>query len=292
MTTIKSPYVTDGVWLRGNLHAHSTLSDGVRTPECVFDDYAARGYDFLAISDHDTLTAPTEIPSSAALELVPAVEISNNGPHLLHLGATEAITPHEDRQQVVDEISDTGGVAIPAHPNWRESFAHWPHDELERTTGYDAIEVYNGLIERHPGAANATDRWDRLLSTGRRVWGLANDDSHRPWDVSQAWNVVQVQERSPEAILGAIQAGNFYASTGVHVESIDVSGDRISIATGNAERIRLITDHGLVQQDVAGPSTTFRVPDQLVHRENHQYVRIECLGSGGSRAWLQPMFLS
>lgn len=122
--------------------------------------------------------------------------------------------------------------------------------------------------------------------------GLANDDSHRPWEAGQAWNVVQVQERSPDAILDAIQAGRFYASTGVRVESVDVSGDRISIGTANAGRIRLISDHGLVQQDVPGPATSFRVPDQLVHRENHQYVRIECLGPGGAQAWLQPMFLS
>ena len=39
--------------LRGNLHAHTTFSDGVRSPQALVDEYESRGYDFLAITDHD-----------------------------------------------------------------------------------------------------------------------------------------------------------------------------------------------------------------------------------------------
>jgi hypothetical protein len=54
----------------------------------------------------------------------------------------------------------------------------------------------------------------------------------------------------------------------------------------------LISDHGVVQRTVDGPSATFRVPDQLVHRSDHGYVRVACLGRGGEAAWLRPMFLA
>lgn len=291
MTELVSPYADGGTWLRGNLHAHSTNSDGVRTPERVVEDYAARGYDFLAVSDHDTFTDPTEYRSEPAMTMVPAVEVSANGPHTLHVGATEAVRPHGDRQAVVDAIREGSGIAVPAHPNWQETFAHWPQDELERIKGYAGIEIYNGLIEHHPGAATATDRWDRLLSAGRRVWGFANDDSHRPWEVAQGWNVVQTDDRTPEGILNALASGRFYASTGVRVQRIDASGDELAIETADADRIRLVSDYGVVQQTAAGPTATFRVPDQLVYRDEHSYVRVECLGAGGEMAWLQPMFL-
>lgn len=291
MTELVSPYAEAGTWLRGNLHAHSTNSDGVRTPDRVVDDYAARGYDFIAISDHDTLTDPTEYVSEPGLMALPAVEVSANGSHLLHIGATDTVTPDEDRQVVVDAVLDEGGIAVPAHPNWQETFAHWVHADLEEIDGYAGIEIYNGLIEHHPGAATATDRWDRLLSAGRPVWGFANDDAHRPWEVAQGWNVVQVDKRTPEAVLDALATGRFYASTGVTVQQIDVFGDKITVETANADCIRLISDHGVVQQRVSNPTATFRVPDQLVHWDEHCYVRIECVGQGGDMAWLQPMFL-
>jgi hypothetical protein len=290
VTDIVNPYGDGGVWLRGNLHAHSTESDGARDPELVVEDYAARGYDFLALSDHDTFTDPAALDSSGLL-LLPAVEVSSNGPHTLHVGASGTVSPDEDRQAVVDAIAADDALAVPAHPNWQASFAHWPRGELDRLEGYTGIEIYNGLIEHHPGAAAATDRWDQVLSTGRRVWGFANDDSHRPWEVAEGWNVVQVDERTPVAVLDALASGRFYASTGVTVREVEVADGTVSVRTDDADRVRLVSDHGLVQQTVDGPAATFRVPDQLVHRAEHSYVRVECLGSGGDTAWLQPMFL-
>src|SRR3989442_1324587 len=41
-------------WLRGNLHAHTTFSDGVKDPAQLIAAYEALGYDFLAITDHET----------------------------------------------------------------------------------------------------------------------------------------------------------------------------------------------------------------------------------------------
>src|SRR5437867_7370821 len=42
-------------WLRGNLHAHTTYSDGVKTPQELLAEYETLGYDFLAITDHEGL---------------------------------------------------------------------------------------------------------------------------------------------------------------------------------------------------------------------------------------------
>ncbi|OGF52584.1 MAG: hypothetical protein A2497_00505 [Candidatus Firestonebacteria bacterium RifOxyC12_full_39_7] len=41
-----------GLWLKGNLHLHSTLSDGLKSPEELFKLYKAAGYDFLSLTDH------------------------------------------------------------------------------------------------------------------------------------------------------------------------------------------------------------------------------------------------
>lgn len=42
-------------WYKGNLHTHSYWSDGDEFPEVILDWYKARGYQFLALSDHNTV---------------------------------------------------------------------------------------------------------------------------------------------------------------------------------------------------------------------------------------------
>lgn len=49
-------------WQKGNLHTHTTLSDGRKTVEEAIALYRGQGYDFLAITDHrgDTAEASEE----------------------------------------------------------------------------------------------------------------------------------------------------------------------------------------------------------------------------------------
>ncbi|MDP1620329.1 MAG: PHP domain-containing protein, partial [bacterium] len=45
-------FTAHGRFWRGNLHTHSTRSDGVLAPEEVCRRYKAEGYDFIALTDH------------------------------------------------------------------------------------------------------------------------------------------------------------------------------------------------------------------------------------------------
>ena len=42
-------------WYKGNLHTHSYWSDGDEFPEVILDWYKERGYQFVSLSDHNTL---------------------------------------------------------------------------------------------------------------------------------------------------------------------------------------------------------------------------------------------
>ncbi len=42
-------------WFKGNLHTHSYWSDGDEFPETIMEWYKTRNYDFVALSDHNTL---------------------------------------------------------------------------------------------------------------------------------------------------------------------------------------------------------------------------------------------
>ncbi len=272
-------------WLRGNLHTHTTRSDGRREPQAVIDDYAARGYHFLMISDHDCVFEEGELTrfDSRGMVLIPGNEITSNGPHLLHVATTRLVDPYDDRQHCIQEAVKGGGFIIVNHPNWGKDFAHCPIERLESWTGYAGLEIYNGTVGRLPGSPYATDKWDRLLSLGRRVWAYANDDSHLPKDdVGLGWNVVCADSSDPESIVEALRTGRFYASTGVVIRSIEVEGGRIRLETENAERIVAIGDHGKRLAQVDEREMVFTVPAKA------GYVRFECWGRGEQFAWTQP----
>ncbi|GMV80208.1 MAG: hypothetical protein AMXMBFR7_13920 [Planctomycetota bacterium] len=286
--TLESTYLNEpGMeWLTGNLHAHTTESDGSRAPQEVVDDYASRGYAFLMISDHDKLTDPAPLKSHGMV-LIPGNEVSAKGPHLLHIGAQARLNPNPDRQQVLDAIKEEGGIAVLNHPNWQEHFNHCPQERLDGWNHYAGIEIYNGVIRRLAGSPLATDRWDRLLGAGRVMWGFANDDSHRPEDVQLAWNVVQAAARTPEAIMEALRKGRFYGSTGVELSALAVHGRTIHLAAPNAERICVVADYGKRIAQIDRCECTYHVPDDLPFR----YVRLECYGRGEAMAWTQPIFI-
>lgn len=285
-SVVSNPYSNEELpWIKGNLHSHTTNSDGMRSPQEVVDLYAARGYRFLAISDHDFLTDPATLRDHG-MTLIPANEVSANGPHILHIAAKAVVDPNSNRRIVLDDIAKSGGLAIVAHPNWEDDFSHCPRESLESWTGFLGVEIYNGVIRRLTGSPLATDRWDRLLGLGHRVWGFAHDDSHGPGDDEIAWIMVQSEYRDVAAILDAVCAGRFYASTGVEIESIRVCGNTISVRTRNAERIVVHSDFGRREAAVDGNSIAWTPP----LGGSITYVRFECWGPGDAMAWTQPFF--
>ena len=281
--------LSNGRWLVGNLHAHTKTSDGERDHQQVIDDYASRGYGFLMISDHDIYTALEDYEQYEAqgMIMVPGNEISANGPHMLHVGAVDWIEPHEDRQRVIDEVQSTGGgLVIFNHPNRHVNFNHCPQDLLESCNGYMGLEIYNGVSSRLEGSPYATNRWDMLLTQGRRVWGYAHDDSHvAVGDVGLGWNATYVKDETPTGVVEALRAGRFYASTGVEINAIEVEGNKIHIETENAERIVALR-RGAMRCGVAEGREI-----ELEMEEGMGYVRFECWGAGEGFAWTQPFFV-
>jgi hypothetical protein len=284
---LEHPYSAgDLPWLRGNLHAHTTGSDGQLSPQELIDAYAALGYDFLMISDHDVVTQLRNLDHQG-LALITGNEITAYGPHLLHVHAHRCISPDKDRQRMIDAINADGGFCIVNHPNWTENFNHCPQDMLESWQDYAGIEIFNGVTVRAEGSPWADDRWDMLLSKGRRVWGFANDDAHRPADCGLAWNAVQCASRKPAHIVRALREGRFFASTGVQIKAIAVEGATVRIETEDAQRIRVVSSHGRVVETIDRATAEYTVPADFPW----PYIRLQCFGFGDMQGFTQPFFI-
>jgi len=285
---IDNPYLSNvHTWLRGNLHTHTINSDGEGSPHTVIEKYISLSYDFIAITDHDYFTHPKELPNSS-LTLLPRVEVTERGPHLLAIGNENQPLPDTDRQKTVNAILASQGLAIFCHPNWEEHFNHCPQAILEQTRNYSGIEIVNGVCCVLPGSGYALDRWDRLLGRGIKVWGFANDDTHKLSLAGKAWNMVQSDTACTQDIISALRAGRFYASTGVWIQSIEVSGLEITIRTENADRIVAYGDYQRQLAEIEAAEMTFLIAENC----DYTYVRFECLGCGGKCAWTQPFFVN
>lgn len=279
-----NPYVQRyPLWLKGNLHTHTTLSDGELLPDDTLEACARRGYDFVALTDHDVVASPNE-PYHPEILFLPGVEHSAQQ-HVLRVNVTTTLPRDLSYQSVIDLTLQEGGLVILNHPNWGENMDHWRDAQLLQLERYHGIEIYNNVIEYLEGSPYALDRWDRLLSEGKQVWGYANEDTHRTLQIGSAWNAVNVRERSKEAVLDALKEGRFYASNGVVIEEIVVEDGIYRVSTRNARELRLITLHGQVVERVSGAQATFSLSRASV------YARVEAIGEGQARAWTQPVFV-
>ncbi len=305
MFTFDNPYgkLTNGRWIKGNLHVHTTNGDGKLKPQEVIDHYAQSGYGFLMLSEHDYLTSQEDLDKydSKNMILIPGNEITLNGPHILHVNAKTFLQPLANRQEVIDKINADGGLAILNHPNWLKDFNHCPQYYIDMWQGYSGIEIFNATIHTSPGSPYATDRWDMVLAEGRRVWGFANDDAHEPKEIGLGWNVAYVRESSLNGVLQSFKRGSFYASTGVIIEDIEMNQNCIEIKTENAKKIVAIADYNFHIKEVKGKSIQLEFDGTLQNAERFKmfchpdgkvrYIRFECWGEGEQFAWTQPFFI-
>jgi hypothetical protein len=286
--SLQNPYArnsnTQYRWLKGNLHAHTDLSDGSREPQTVIDLYAGLGYDFMALSDHDVFSDYSAIDAKGMI-LLPGNEVTQFGPHVLQIGSTSLADPHEDRQRVIDQIVATGGLAVLNHPNWESDWDHYPFELMQQLKGYAGVEVFNGVCLDLEGSHLGQDKWERLLSSGRIVWAFAHDDSHHAGQEGRGWNVVQVAADQANAggILAALKTGNFYASTGVVIDTIETAGTELRISAKNTQEIEIYGDKGVRLAAAKGSEIRFDAANV-----NATYIRAQFYGQGSAMAWTQP----
>lgn len=280
---ILHPYVGSGQWLRGNLHAHTTKSDGVFQIEELVRNYEALGYDFLVITDHNKIT-PIENINPEILVLLGS-EISTDKGHIVAVNLKEPIKPNQPSQEVIDAINAQGGIAIIAHPNWGENFCHWQQKDLFSLQNYAGIEIFNGNILRDNGSPLASDRWDMLLSRGHKCWCYAVDDTHNELDIANGWTMVLVDEINADSIVKALREGRCYASSGVFFEAIESDETNIRIVARNADRIAFVGRNGRWLKWVNDKFASYRV------RGDESYIRVEAFGPHGGMAWTQPFFI-
>jgi hypothetical protein len=305
----QSPPAPASRWFKGNTHTHTVNSDGDSTPDEVVRWYREHGYQFLVLTDHNYLTSVDGLNAvhgaSEKFLVIQGEEVTSSAAskpvHVNGLGVETLVQPPkaatilEALQQSVDGIRNAKGAPHVNHPNFGWALTADDLRQLERTR---LFEIYNG----HPqvnnlgggGSPGLERMWDRILSSGRLLFGVAVDDAHhfkRPGDPlasgpGRGWVHVRASRLDPRAIIDAMERGDFYASTGVELAAYDVtpSGVSLQVRATNYSRyvVQFIGRDGRVLTEVAEPSATY------TFKGDEGYVRTKVIESNGSVAWTQP----
>jgi len=297
-------------WYKGNLHTHTLNSDGDSTPHEVVTWYREHGYQFLVLTDHNYLTSVDGLNALHAAAdkflVVKGEEVTGRaGDKPVHVNGLEVerlveapagATVVDVAQKMVDGIRAANRVPSINHPNYGWAFTT---DELGQIQRTKLFEVFNG----HPavnnlgggGVPGLEETWDRILSSGKLLYGIAVDDAHyfkRPWDPTapapgKGWVYIRSPRLDGRALVEALERGDFYASTGVELTTVDLVNSTLTVAIrqepSSKYRVQFIGRQGRVLSE----ATTS--PASYTFKGDEGYVRAKIIESNGKFAWVQPV---
>jgi len=297
-------------WYKGNTHTHTINSDGDSTPADVVKWYRENRYNFLFITDHEHVTNVASLNDlhgkTGAFLVIAGQEVTDSYDrkpyHLNGLGISRVVMPNklpgavETLQKNIDEVLKAGGIAQINHPNFGWALTA---EQLIRLNNYTLLEIHNG----HPlvnnmgggGVPSAEAMWDSVLSSGKLVFAVADDDSHffkRIGDPTaptpgKGWIFVRAAELTPHAIIESIKSGDFYASTGVELSDYKADARQMTVTMkeerSSKYRVQFIGKNGQVlAESTANPAV-------YTFKGTEAYVRAKIYESNGKMAWTQPV---
>ena len=299
-------------WFKGNTHTHTTNSDGDSSPDEVAKWYRSHGYNFLVLSDHNVLTSIEALNALQGRDesflLIKGEEVTDRFDgrpiHVNGLDVAERVEPQHGGsvldvlQRNVDAIRRVRGVPHINHPNFGWAITA---DEIQQVRNNRLLEIFNG----HPMVNNAggggirglEDAWDVILTAGTLLYGIAVDDAHTFKDPGnpavagpgRGWVVVRASALEPRAVLSALEAGDFYASTGVELSDLVVTDRSMKIVvrqdSWSRYRILFIGRGGRILREA------IESPAEYVFQGDEGYVRAKVLESNGRVAWVQPVIV-
>jgi predicted metal-dependent phosphoesterase TrpH len=223
-----------------DLHIHTSASDGRYQVTEVLKHIATQrpNLNVIAITDHDTLDASLwayEQKHRFSFDIVPGVEVSSRGGHILGLWVTTPIARRMSLEDTVSAIHEAGGIAILAHPfdmmmddvrlNARR---YLRNPQVLLQAGLDGVEVHNAgiitpmstVLARHlaqrAGLAmlgNSDAHTLGAIGTGRtRFTGVTASDLRRAillgdtraegsaWNISDYIEYLQTERRSRQRL--------------------------------------------------------------------------------------------
>jgi hypothetical protein len=285
-------------WYKGNLHAHSTRSDGKLSPDEVIALYRHQGYDFLSLTDHWVPWIPETNEPEEGILLLSGCEyhveytepcFARNRVVIIHInGIGFSSVPVLEQnselrgQDFVDAILAAGGIAIFNHPAWSRNTP----EDIRSLKGLSGVEIYNSVsgfkINQFP---DSSFYFDQLALGGMMPGAIASDDSH--WytgEECRSYIMVQADRLDYGHIMEAIREGRYFASQGPWVEA-EVRDRVVYVRSSRVAEIRVHENRsagGLFRDQTSITGAVYPL-----HKDVY-YYRVEVTDDQGNKAWTSP----
>jgi hypothetical protein len=228
------------------LHVHTSNSDGRNTLREVIEDHYEKGYDILAITEHNVLTKDwLSAKNGLTQERFDAIASGEgrNGRGMLQIPYTNEQSRSEHLntffvnynnrrcaalKKNLREVERQGGISHINHPGRYTGGAAGGTAGENASNDSRNIRKYVDLFMNFPSCVgmeiinrrdqeSASDRilWDNILAQtipqGRYVWGFSNDDSHSNNNTGYSFNVFIMPENTLENFKATMLSGSFFA---------------------------------------------------------------------------------
>lgn len=250
--TINNPYEevnwnTYGQY-KGDFHVHSKNSDGGNWTYEMVEDHYAKGYDILAMTDHNYVTRGWENAGKGSMTAQRKAEIEagvgRDGRGMLDFsyGNEQSMKDHintfgidwnnpaegSSMDLVLNTNEQLGGVAHINHMGRYTGSSKIDYADYRFSNDPAVVSKYVNLLRANPSTVgveiiNKLDnesRLDRplydnilmeLMPEGRNVWGFSNDDTHAVKSTGYAFNMLLMPELNAANTKKAMKDGAFYA---------------------------------------------------------------------------------
>ena len=274
-----------------NLHTHTSISDGHRSPEEVARIYREAGYDAIAFTDHWKFGDGGTVDGIKILSGVeynlPNESTKDGLFHVVAVGMER--DPHipndttVTEQNLIDLIHSVGGLAILAHPAWSLNTP----EQILKFSGFDATEIYNSVSEAHMSRRpDSSLIIDMLGAQGCLLPLLAVDDTHY-YDGDECRGFVMLEADSLERcdVVSAVKAGKLYASQGPEIHLFR-DGEDFVVRCSPAQEIVFFSDGVWSPRVFVGDGLT---EARYTPRSFEAFIRAEITDADGKKAWSCPI---
>lgn len=276
--------------LLGDLHIHTTASDGKLSAYEVGTAAKDKGIDFVSLANHNNFSENYFLPHIDGLTFIPAVEWTHYKGHMNFFGAANPFensfvaNTKEDMQSLIANARLKGAVVSVNHPKCRICPYLW-----EDENAFDMVEIWNGPMRKTN--TDGIKWWTDMLCKGRKIPAVGGSDFHKLKSFARLGNpVTGVYSKSPAAadILDAVKHGKAFISNSVDGVKLNLKygeysmGDTAKydpdipfIVECNSKKLTLVTDKGEKSIKLSGNRAEIK-------NENFKFLYVKAVKGFGS----------
>jgi len=288
---MKYLFKTDKNLYKANLHSHTTVSDGIWTPEETKEMYKSQGYSVVAFTDHDVIVNHSylndesflainscELAVNQNLDEIPWEKQKTYHFNLYSKDPEISLSPPLMEMDYYDinaingyikERTEEGFLVCYNHPYWSMQ----TYEDYSKLKGCFAMEIYNNGCEVTDGYYGYNPQvYDEMLRCGNKLYCFSADDNHCNEGAFGGYTMIGSNSLTYSDIMDSLVRGDFYSTQGPEIYEISLQDDRLKIKCSDVCLIIVYTDsrycHKIKGNDLNEA--------EFFLKGNEKYIRIMC----------------